>query len=66
MIILMVLASLFIAVAVNVLSSCYVCYNVAIESDSPRETLTSVTGIILLNAIVPFSLGCLTYMWYVS
>jgi len=66
MLILMIIVSLLIAVAVSVLSSCYVCYNVAIDTDEPKSTLTAVSGIVLLNALVPFALGCLTTMWYLS
>ena len=64
MIILMIAASLIIAIVVSVLSSVYVCYNVAVDPEAATETLTTVTGIVLLNAIVPFLLGCLTSMWY--
>ena len=66
MLILMIAVSLIIAVAVSVLSSCYVCYNVAVDTDDAGSSLTAVSGIILLNALVPFTLGCLTTMWYLS
>ena len=66
MIILMIIVSLLIAITVSVLSSCYVCYNVAVETDEPKSTLTAVSGIVLLNALVPFTLGCLTTMWYLT
>ena len=62
----MIAVSLIIAVAVSVLSSCYVCYNVAIDTEEPKSTLTAVSGIILLNALVPFALGCFTTMWYLT
>ena len=66
MLLLMITVSLIIAITVSVLSSCYVCYNVAVDTENPRSTLTAVTGIILLNALVPFTLGCFTTMWYWS
>lgn len=67
MFILMVVASLVVAVIVSVLSSCYVCYNVAVDpKDSPQNTLFTITGIMLLNVLVPFTLGCLTMSWHLS
>ena len=67
MIILMIIVSLLIAITVSVLSSCYVCYNVAVDpSDSPQNTLFTVTGIMLLNVLVPFTLGSLTMLWHLT
>ena len=67
MFILMILASFVIAVIVSVLSSCYVCYNVAVDpKESPQNTLFTVTGIMLLNVLVPFTLGSLTMLWHLT
>ena len=66
MLLLMIIVSLIIAIVVSVLSSCLVCYNVAIDSENPRSTLTTVSGVMVINALVPFILGCMTTMWYLS
>ena len=66
MIILMIIVSLLIAITVSVLSSCYVCYNVAIDPETPMSTMTTVAGIVLLNAMIPFALGCYVGLWYVA
>ena len=61
-----IVASLILTVIVNVASSCYVCYNVAVDTESPKSTLTTVAGIVLLNALFPFFLGCITGLWYIG
>ena len=65
MLTLMILMSLIVTVVVNVASSCYVCYHVAVDPDTPVPTLVTVTGVVLLNAIIPFTFGCLVGMWYI-
>lgn len=62
----MIVLSLIVAITINILTSCYVCYSVAIDTEKPLSTVTTVTGVILINALVPFTLGCLTGLWYVS
>ena len=62
----MILASLTAAIVFSVLSSVYVCYNVSTDPDSPRETLTTISAVILLNALVPFALGSLTMLWHLT
>ena len=62
----MIVASLTITVIVNVVTSCYVCYNVAVDTEEPKSTLVTVAGIVLLNAMVPFFFGCMTGLWYIS
>ena len=63
----MILASLTIAVIFSALSSCYVCYNVAVDpKESPQNTMFTVTGVMLLNVLVPFTLGSLTMLWHLT
>lgn len=64
MLYLMIMASIILAVIVNVASSCYVCYNMVMDDDNPKTTLTMILGIVLLNTIVPYFLGTLTAMWF--
>lgn len=66
MLIFMVLVSLTIAILINVLTSCFVCYNVVIDTNQPFSTITTVVGVILVNAMVPFILGCITGLWYIG
>ena len=67
MFILMIVVSLAVAVVVSVLSSCYVCYNVAVDpKESPENTMFTITGIMLLNVLVPFTLGSLTMLWHLT
>ena len=60
-----IVVCLVLAVLLNVLTSCYVCYNVAVDTESPKSTLISVTGIVIINALFPYLLGCLTGLWYI-
>ena len=63
----MIVVSLAVAVVVSVLSSCYVCYNVAVDpKESPENTMFTITGIMLLNVLVPFTLGSLTMLWHLT
>ena len=66
MLYLMITVSLILSVTISVLSSCYVCYNVAIDPETPMSTMTTVAGIVLLNAMIPFALGCYVGLWYVA
>ena len=66
MLYLVVVVCLILTVIFNVVSSCYVCYNVAVDSDTPKSTLTTVAGIVVLNALIPYFLGCATGLWYIG
>lgn len=66
MLYLMIVASVILAVIVNVISSFYVCFNVTETSDNANAAVTMVSGVVLLNAIFPFFLGCLTGLWYLA
>lgn len=66
MIYMMMIASLVISILFNVASSCYICYNVAVQTEKPVGIVSTVSGIVLLNALIPFSLGCFVTMWYMS
>ena len=62
----MIAACLIVTMIFNIVSSCYVCYNVAVDSEAPKSTLTTVAGIVVLNALVPYVLGCATGLWYIG
>lgn len=66
MLTLMIAVCLILTIIVNVASSCYVCYNVAVSPETPATTLTTVTGIVVLNALFPYFLGCVTGLWYIG
>jgi hypothetical protein len=66
MLIFVIIVSLILAVLMNVLTSCYVCYNVAVSPDAPKTTILTVTGIVILNALFPYFLGCVTGLWYIG
>lgn len=61
----MIVMGLILSIIVNVASSCYVCYNVVIEPGKPNHTLYTISGIVLLNALVPFMFGALVGLWYI-
>ena len=65
MLTLMIFLSIIITVTINVLSSCWVCYNIVIDKEQQLKNVISVTGVILLNAMVPFTLGCVTGLYSV-
>lgn len=58
--------SVIIAVTINVLTSCYVCYNVAVDDQPHTTTIATVTAVVLINALVPYMLGCITGLWYIT
>lgn len=64
MLVFVIIMSLIFSVLVNIMTSCYVCYNVAIDSEAPLRTLISVAGVVIINALFPFLLGCITGLWY--
>jgi hypothetical protein len=66
MLIFVIIVSLILAVLMNVLTSCYVCYNVAVNPDAPKTAILTVTGIVILNALFPYFLGCVTGLWYIG
>jgi len=66
MLTLMILASIILAVIVNVISSFYVCFNVTETSETASAAITMVSGVVLLNAIFPFFLGCMTALWFMA
>ena len=59
----MIVVSLIITIIVNVATSCWVCYGVAIDTEHHWRTIIGVTGIIIINAMVPFILGCITGLY---
>lgn len=66
MLVFVIIVCLIVSILLNVLTSCYVCYNVAVDEDSPRTTLISVAGIVLINVMIPYFLGCATGLWYIG
>ena len=66
MLYLMIVASIILAIIFNVASSCYVCYNMVVDEDNPKTILSLISGIVLLNTIVPYFLGTLTAMWFLA
>ena len=65
MVFLIMILALSITVLINLLTSCYVCYNVTIDPNTPGKTLTTVFGIVILNALVPYFFGCMTGLWWI-
>lgn len=66
MLTLMIVSSLILTIIVNIATSCYVCYNVALESDEPKSTLMTVGSLVVINALFPYVLGCVTGLWYIG
>lgn len=65
MLTLMIFLSIIITVTINVLSSCWVCYNIVIDKEHEWNNVIGVVGVILLNAMIPFTLGCVTGLYSV-
>ena len=65
MIFFMIALSLLISIIVNVLSSCWICYGVVIDTKQHWNTILGVTGVILINAMIPFTLGCMVSLLYI-
>ena len=65
MLYLMIVGSLILTVIVNITTSVYACYNVATDADEPASTLMTVGGLLFINALFPFVLGCMVGLWYI-
>lgn len=65
MLIFVMILALTITVLINIVTSCYVCYNVAIDTNAPGKTLLTVFGVVLLNALFPYVAGCMTGLWWI-
>ena len=61
---LMIIIFLVITIAINVASSSYVCFNVDYNPERPYATLLTVTGVVLLNTLIPLIFGVILGMYF--
>lgn len=61
-----VVGSVIICLFLSIMSSFYTCYAVPIDQENPNPAVLTFCAVLLINILVPYVLGVVTGLWYIS